>query len=85
MYTRAKEIGGKVMAGGENNMLKPAASRCSQARAKKPASPNDRFGFDRRSNKKSGSRNGLPLALYVLRRCQLTDWLTHSLVVEQRK
>ena len=27
MYTRAKEIGGKVMAGGENNMLKPAASR----------------------------------------------------------
>ena len=34
MYTRAKEIAGKVMAGGENNMLKPAASRCSQARAK---------------------------------------------------
>ena len=34
MYTRAKEIAGKVMAGGENNMLKAAASRCSQARAK---------------------------------------------------
>ena len=30
MYTRAKEIGGKVMARGENNMLKPAASRCGQ-------------------------------------------------------
>ena len=34
MYTRAKEIGGKVMAGGENNMLQPAASRCGQVRAK---------------------------------------------------
>ena len=27
MYTRAKEIGGKVMVQGENNMLKSAASR----------------------------------------------------------
>ena len=42
MYTRAKKIGRKVMAGGENNMLKPAASRCSQARAKtKQALMND--------------------------------------------
>ena len=30
MYTRAKEIGGKVMAGGENRMMQPAASRCGQ-------------------------------------------------------
>ena len=30
MYTRAKEIGGKVMARGENNMQKSAASRCGQ-------------------------------------------------------
>ena len=34
MCTRAKGIGRKVMAGGENNMLKSAASRCGQARAK---------------------------------------------------
>ena len=30
MYTRAKEIGGKVMAGGENRMMQPAAPRCGQ-------------------------------------------------------
>ena len=30
MYTRAKEIGGKVMAGGENRMIQPAAPRCGQ-------------------------------------------------------
>ena len=30
MYTRAKEIGRKVMAGGENNMQKSAAARCGQ-------------------------------------------------------
>ena len=30
MYTRAKEIGGKVMAGGENRMMQPAAPRWGQ-------------------------------------------------------
>ena len=30
MYTRAKKIGRKVMAGGENRMMQPAASRCGQ-------------------------------------------------------
>ena len=30
MYTRAKKIGGKVMAGGENRMIQPAAPRCGQ-------------------------------------------------------
>ena len=30
MYTRAKEIGRKVMAGGENRMMQPAAPRCGQ-------------------------------------------------------
>ena len=47
MYTRAKEIGGKVMAGGENNMLKPAVSRCGQARAKtKQALMTSKFAED---------------------------------------
>ena len=30
MYTRAKKIGRKVMAGGENRMMQPAAPRCGQ-------------------------------------------------------
>ena len=30
MYTRAKEIGRKVMAGGENRMMQPAEPRCGQ-------------------------------------------------------
>ena len=30
MYTRAKEIGRKVMVGGENRMMQPAAPRCGQ-------------------------------------------------------
>ena len=30
MYTRAKEIGRKVMARGENRMMQPAAPRCGQ-------------------------------------------------------
>ena len=30
MYTRAKEIGRKVMAGGENRMIQPAVPRCGQ-------------------------------------------------------
>ncbi|OYP70867.1 hypothetical protein CIK87_01905 [Prevotella sp. P5-64] len=30
MCTRAKKIGRKVMAGGENRMMQPAASRCGQ-------------------------------------------------------
>ena len=30
MYTRAKKIGGKVMAGGENRMMQPAAPRWGQ-------------------------------------------------------
>ena len=30
MYTRAKEIGRKVMARGENRMIQPAAPRCGQ-------------------------------------------------------
>ena len=30
MYTRTKEIGRKVMAGGENRMMQPAAPRCGQ-------------------------------------------------------
>ena len=85
MYTRAKEIGRKVMAGGENRMMQPARGPMWSSKSKNQASPNERLGFDRRSNKKGGSRNGLPLALYVLRRCQLTDWPTQSLVVEQRK
>ena len=30
MYTRTKKIGRKVMAGGENRMMQPAAPRCGQ-------------------------------------------------------
>ena len=30
MYTRAKKIGRKVMAGGEKRMMQPAAPRCGQ-------------------------------------------------------
>ena len=30
MYKRAKEIGRKVMVGGENRMMQPAAPRCGQ-------------------------------------------------------
>ena len=30
MYTRAKKNGRKVMAGGENRMMQPAAPRCGQ-------------------------------------------------------
>ena len=30
MYTRTKKIGRKVMAGGENRMMQPAAHRCGQ-------------------------------------------------------
>ena len=30
MYTRAKKIGRKVMAGGEKRMMQPAPPRCSQ-------------------------------------------------------
>ena len=61
MYTRAKKNGRKVMAGGENRMMQPARGPMWSSKSKNQASPNERLGFDRRSNKKVAAGMGCHL------------------------